>query len=138
MFIILIVFLGIAVGMHVISSRKNIQVYKETNGVIRSQLDLNKVKEAINISMRFAMIYIGVFIVFIILLIAAWRSGESFMNGVLAMFLFGVITLPLGLAGKHFEKKIRKMTVEADDPRLEQTYRKYLKMWDQPRFQLPE
>lgn len=138
MFIILVICLGIAVGMHVISSRKNIQVYKETNGVIRSQIDLNKVKEAINISMRFAMIYIGVFIVFIILLIVAWRSGESFMNGVLAMFLFGVITLPLGLVGKHFEKKIRNMTVEADDPRVEQKFHEYLKMWDQPRFQLPD
>jgi hypothetical protein len=138
MFLILIVFLGIAVGMHVISSRKNIQVYKETGGVIRSPLDLQKVKEAINISMRFAMIYIGVFIVFIILLVVAWRSGESFINGVLAMFLFGVITLPLGFVGKHYEKKIRTMTVEADDPLIEQKFKEYLKMWDQPRFQLPD
>jgi hypothetical protein len=138
MFLILIVFLGIAVGMHVISSRKNIQVYKETGGVIRSPFDLNKVKEAINISMRFAMIYIGVFVIFIILLIVAWRSGESFMNGVLAMFLFGVITLPLGLVGKHFEKRIRNMSVEVDDPLIEQKFKEYLKMWDQPRFQLPE
>jgi hypothetical protein len=138
MFIILIVFLGIAIVMHVISSRKNIQVYKETKGVIKSQLDLNKIKEAINMSMRFAMIYIGLFVVFIVLLVLAWRGGEPFVRGTLVMFIFGVVTLPLGLVGKHFEKKIRSMNVEAGDPMIEQRFRDYLKMWDQPRFQLPE
>jgi asparagine N-glycosylation enzyme membrane subunit Stt3 len=138
MFIILIVFLGIAVAMHVISSRKNIQVYKETNGVIRSQLDLNKIKEAINTSMRFAMIYVGLFVVFIVLLVLAWLGGEPFLRGTLVMFVFGIVTLPLGLIGKHFEKKIRNMNVEAGDPMIEERFRDYLKMWDQPRFQLPE
>ncbi|MBN2619569.1 hypothetical protein JXB22_00650 [candidate division WOR-3 bacterium] len=138
MFIILIVFLGIAIAMHGISSWKNIQVYKETNGVIRSQIDLNKVKEAINMSMRLAMIYIGLFVVFAVLLVLAWLGGEPFQRGAFVMLVFGIVTLPLGLAGKHFEKKIRNMNVEAGDPMVEQKFLEYLKMWDQPRFQLPE
>jgi len=138
MFLILIVFLAIAIMMHVISSQKNIQVFKQTNGVIHSTLELKKVKEAINISMRFAVFYIILFIAFIILLILAWRAGEPFLRGALMLFIFGVITLPLGLIGKHHEKKIRNMKVETDDPMIEQKYREYVKMWDQPRFQLPE
>lgn len=124
--------------MHVISSRKNMQVHRETNGVIRSQLDLDKTKEAINMGMRFAIIYIGVFVVFIVLLILAWRGGEPFLRGVLMMFIFGIVTLPLGIIGKRFEKKIRNMNVESDDPMIGQKFREYLKMWDQPRLQLPE
>jgi hypothetical protein len=138
MFIILIVFLGIAIAMHIISSRKNMRVYKETNGVIRSQLDLNKVKDAINTSMRFAMVYIGMFVVFIVLLILAWLGGESLLRGALVMFIFGTVTLPFGLVGKQLEKKIRNMKIEPDDPVIREKFRKYLKMWNQPRFQLPE
>jgi uncharacterized membrane protein YecN with MAPEG domain len=138
MFVILVVFLAIAVAMHVVSSRKTIQVYRETGGVLRSQLDLDKVKEAINMSMRFAVLYMGMFIIFIVLLIIAWLGGEPFLRGALVMFIFGIVTLPLGLIGKQFEKKIRNMNVEADDPMIEQKFRKYLTMWDQPRFQLPE
>jgi hypothetical protein len=78
------------------------------------------------------------FIIFIVLLIIAWLGGEPFLRGALVMFIFGIVTLPLGLIGKQFEKKIRNMNVEADDPMIEQKFRKYLTMWDQPRFQLPE
>lgn len=52
MFLLLIVSLGIAIAMHVISSRKNIQVYRETNGcrlwklenTLASALSLNREK----------------------------------------------------------------------------------------------
>ena len=138
MFLILIAFLGIAIVMHIISTQKNIQVYKETGGVIRSPLDLSKVKEAINLSMRLAIFYIGLFIVYLVLLILAWRGGEPFLRGALVLFVFGIVTLPLGLIGKHFEMKIKKMKVEADDPMIEQKFQRYLKIWEQPRFQLPE
>ena len=52
------------------------------------------------------------------------------------LFLFGVITLFLGLAGKSAEKLIKNLKADSDE--LDEKYKLFLKQWNQPRFKLPD
>lgn len=133
-----VIFILIALGMQVASSWKNHTVSQETKGVIKSRSDLDRVKEAINLSMRLAVIYIILFVAFIVLLGVFVARGTPLLRASLGLFIFGVVTLPVGLIGKFFEKKIKKLEVRSDDPRLAEDYAAYLKQWDEPRFQLSE
>jgi len=138
MFYVLIMFIVLAVIMHMLSMRRNIEVYERLHGVIRSRQDLVLLKRAINLNMQFAMIYIGLFIAFIIVLVIMILSRGSFMNAVLVLFIAGVVTLPLGLIGKKYENKIKSLQVEGDDPELTGVFTTYLKQWGEPRFRLPD
>lgn len=132
------IFILIALGMQFISSWKNHTVFQETRGIIKSRLDLDRVKAAINLSMRLAIIYIILFILFISLLGIFVLRGTPLLHASFGLFIFGIITLPIGLIGKLFEKKLRKMQVQSDDPKLAEQYASYLKQWDEPHFQLSE
>ena len=124
--------------MHIISMRKNIEVYDRTHGKIRSRQDLVLVRETINLSMQLAMVYIAVFIIFIVVLVVMVVSGGSLMNAVLMLFSAGVVTLPLGLIGKKYENKIKSLKTEGEDPDLARIFTVYLKQWNEPRFRLPD
>jgi hypothetical protein len=128
----------IAIGMQVFSIRKNEDAYKRTNGIIRTRQDLLAVKEAINLSMRLAVIYIALFILFIVILVVFVINGAPIGNAILSLFIFGVVTLPVGLIGKQYEKKIKSMQVQSDDPELAKKFQEYLVQWNEPRFQLPD
>jgi uncharacterized ion transporter superfamily protein YfcC len=60
--------------------------------------------------MEAAMVYIVFAIVFVVLLFVL-SQGKYIMDAIKALFLFGIITLPIGLIGKNFEKKIKEMNV---------------------------
>jgi hypothetical protein len=137
-FYVLILFILLAVIMHVLSMRKNIEVYDRIHGVIRSRQDLVLLKQAINLNMQLAMLYIGLFIAFIIVLVVMVLSGRSFMTAVLMLFIAGVVTLPLGLIGKKYENKIKSLKIEGEDPELARIFTAYLKQWNEPRFRLPD
>lgn len=124
--------------MQVKSNRRNAEVFYQTHGVIKSRQDLLAVKSAINLSMRLAVIYIMLFILFIILLGIFVARGESLGSAALSLFVFGVVTLPIGLIGKRYEKKIKTMQVQADDPEIAEKFQQYLGQWDKARFQLSD
>lgn len=134
----LVVFLVIAIWMQVKSNRKNACVYNQTHGVVKSNQDLLAVKSAINLSMRLAVIYIILYVLFIIILGIFVARGESLGHAALSLFVFGVVTLPIGLVGKRYEKKIKTMQVQADDPEIADRFQQYLKQWDKARFQLSD
>jgi hypothetical protein len=54
------------------------------------------------------------------------------------LFIFGIVTLPVGLIGKKYEKRIKTMQVQADDPEIAVKFQQYLKQWNEARFQLPD
>lgn len=138
MFYVLGAFIVLAVIMHIFSMRKNIEVFDRVHGTIRSHQDLGLVREAINLSMQLAIVYIAAFIVFIVVLVGMVLSGGSFMNAVLVLFIAGIVTLPLGLLGKKYEKKIKSLQIETEDTELARTFARYLKQWGEPRFRLPD
>lgn len=138
MFSIVAIFIIIAVGMQIISIRKIEEVYKKTKGVIRTRQDLLTVKEPINLSMKLAIFYIGLFILFIIILAVSFIQGTPLSHVVLSLFVFGIITLPFGLIGKQYEKKVKSMQVQSDDPEIEKKFEQYLVQWNEPRFSLPD
>ncbi len=138
MFYYLLVFLLVAIGMQVYSSRRNAEVHERTRGVIRSRQDLLAVKEAISLSMKLAIIYIILFIAFIWLLGISVARGGSLSEAVLCLFIFGVVTLPVGLIGKSYEKKIKSLQVQSDEPGIAEKFQQYLQQWNQPRWKLPD
>ncbi len=95
------------------------------------------VKDAINLSMKLAVVYIGMFVLFIVLLALFVARGTSLGHAALSLFIFGIITLPVGLIGKRFEKKIKTMQVQAN-PEIAEEFKQYLKQWNEVRFKLPE
>lgn len=138
MFYVVAVFIILAVGMQVFSIRKIEEVYRKTNGVIRTRQDLLAVKEPINLSMKLAILYIGLFILFIIILALSFIHGTPLSHVALSLFIFGIVTLPIGLIGKQHEKKIKSMQVQSDDPEIAKKFEQYLAQWNEPRFQLPD
>jgi hypothetical protein len=137
-FYITAVFVAAAAGMLVLSVRKIEDVHGKTKGVIRSRRDLVLVKGAIDLSMRLAIIYICLFILFIVLLVVSVARGTSLGQAGAGLFVFGIVTLPTGLVGKKYEKKIKSMKVESDDPDLETLFESYLLQWGKPKFQLTD
>ncbi|MGB7055476.1 MAG: hypothetical protein WBE28_09175 [bacterium] len=124
--------------MQIYSNRRNAVVNDQTRGVIRSQQDLLAVKNAINLSMRLAVIYILLFVLFILLMGLSVARGGSLGQAALCLFIFGIVTLPLGLIGKSYEKRIKTLQVEADDPQIKEKFRQYLKQWNEARFGLSD
>ncbi|KPK72835.1 hypothetical protein AMJ87_03475 [candidate division WOR_3 bacterium SM23_60] len=138
MFSYLIVFTIIAVGMQIYSNRKNAAVYNQTRGTVESRQDLLAVRAAINLSMKLAIVYIFLFVVFILLMGLSVARGGSLGQAALCLFIFGVVTLPVGMIGKTYEKKIKTMQVQTDDPQIAEKFQQYLKQWNQARFGLSD
>ncbi len=139
MFQISLIILGCAVGIalvfhfYAVSKIKN--ALKETNGIIMSMNDLETIKEVINLNMKLAVYYI-VFFILLIIILGVLALNQLFKEAALILFLFGVITLIIGLWGKTYENKIRNMEVKTDDPEIKETFDRYLKEWAEPRLQL--
>jgi len=138
MFSYLVVFIFIAVGMQIYSNRRNAAVYSQTRGVVKSRQDLLAVKAAINLSMKLAVVYILLFVLFILLMGLSVARGASLGQAALCLFIFGIVTLPVGLIGKSYEKKIKIMQVETDDPQVAEKFKQYLKQWNEARFGLSD
>lgn len=134
----LVIFIIVAIWMQVNSNRKNAKVYNKTHGVIKSKQDLLAVKSAINLSMKLAVIYITLFVLYILILGIFVARGESLGHAALSLFVFGVVTLPIGLIGKRYEKRIRTMKVQADDAEIAERFQQYLKQWDKAKFRLSD
>jgi ABC-type Fe3+ transport system permease subunit len=138
MFSYLVIFIIVALGMQIYSNRKNALVYSQTRGVIKSRQDLQMVKNAISLSMKLAVIYILLFVLFILLMGLSAARGGSLGRAALCLFIFGVVTLPIGLIGKSYEKKIKTLRVEGDDPQVAEKFQQYLKQWNEARFGLSD
>ncbi len=139
MFQLFLIILGCSVGIalifHFYAVSKIKTALKETNGMIMSMNDLEIVRDVINLNMKLAVYYIVFFILFIVIL-GVLVLNKLFKEAGLILFLFGVITLIIGLWGKTYENKIRNMEVKTDDPEIKATFERYLKEWGEPRLQL--
>jgi hypothetical protein len=127
-----------ALAMHLLMIMRIRAVAPGLNGAIRDRRDLLQVKELINLSMRLAIFYIALYVLFLLTLVfLVWR-GLPFSRAVYCLFWFGVSTLPLGLIGKHFEKKIHSLAPDPADPEIGSTFQRWLAQWKEARYQLPE
>jgi hypothetical protein len=129
----------VALVFHGLSVYRIESLREKTKGVIRTRQDLQAVKDVISLNMRMAIFYILFWLLLIAVLVGMVVTAMiAFPQALMVFFLFGVITLPMGLIGKHFEKKIHSLKVESGDPALAETFQRYLVQWKEPRFQLPE
>jgi len=117
----------IAALMHLYNIAKSRGLTQQTRGIIRSSL-----------SMQLAIYYIAMSLLLLAVLAYLVMGGLSFATAMGQLFLFGIITLPMGLIGKHFEDQVRRMEIQPPDPALQETYARYLAQWKEPRFKLPD
>jgi len=127
----------VAIGMQAYSITKIQSLIRSTKGVIRSRHDLIAVKEVINLNMQMAVIYIILYIIYFIIVARIFIGGRLF-EAIAMLFVFGIITLPVGLIGKSFENKIKSMRVESDDKEIMQIFKRYLVQWKQAHWKLPD
>jgi len=127
----------VADGMQAYSIMKIQSLTGKMGGRIRSRMDLNEVKAFINLNMKMAAVYIGLYVLLIIMLVLMFFGGRR-TDAVLVLFLFGIMTLPMGIAGKRFENKIRNLDASALDPALKQRFERYLVQWKEPRLTLSD
>jgi hypothetical protein len=128
----------IAAVMQWISVSKQKQIMAELGGRITSSRDLRPVREAINLSMILAVVYMvlygGLGLVLVLLMLSGFFS--PLVMGA-HLLVFGVITLPIGLWAKTVENRFKAMEVSPDEPDLLETFQRYLKQWNEPRLRLP-
>ena len=114
---------------------KTVSVLK---GVIRDEKDLRTVKQTINWNMQLAILYIALSFLYVIALVIALVNGATLGAAALNLLIFGIITLPIGLIGKVFEKKIKQLKVENNDAKIAARFLDYLTQWVEPRWQISD
>jgi uncharacterized ion transporter superfamily protein YfcC len=134
---LLILSILIALAFQIVNILKIQDVYRKTGGKIENEDDLLLTKGVINFSMEAAMVYIVFAIVFVVLLFVL-SQGKYIMDAIKALFLFGIITLPIGLIGKNFEKKIKEMNVITESEEIRKRYKDYLEQWGKAQFRIRE
>lgn len=134
---LLILSILIALAFQIVNILRIQDVYRKTGGKIESEDDLLLTKGVINFSMEAAMVYIVFAIVFVVLLFVL-SQGKYIMDAIKALFLFGIITLPIGFIGKNFEKKIKEMDVITESEEIKKRYKDYLEQWGKARFRIRE
>lgn len=127
-----------AAVMHWMLVDKTKCVDREIRGVIKTRQHLMLAKEAINLSMRMAIYYLAMCGAVLVLYLVLVAKGLTYISVIGKMFIFGIITLPMGLIAKHFEKRIKDIRVESDDPTLDSLFSDYLDRWHKPQFQIKE
>lgn len=135
--LIFYVFLITAFIFHISVISKVKKTLERTGGNLKNLDDLKDIKDTINLSMRLAIIYI-VLCIFFGLFIFSLFMRNSGRLGLLMLFSFSVITLIMGLTGKQYESRIKKINIITEDENLSSQYHLYIKMWDKARFQLPD
>lgn len=129
-------FLVVAMAMMAALVFRNRAVIQRTAGEIREADDLREVRGAINLSMRLAIAYIVLYVLFFVALVFGFLRGMDLAVLALYLFLWGVLTLPAGLLGKHYERKIKYLRVTSKDPEIQSQFMRYLREWSQLRLQL--
>ncbi len=135
--LIFYVFLITAFIFHISVISKVKKTLERTGGNLKNLDDLKDIQDTINLSMRLAIIYI-VLCIFFGLFIFSLFMRNSGRLGLLMLFSFSVITLIMGLTGKQYESRIKKINIITEDENLSSQYHLYIKMWDKARFQLPD
>ena len=107
-------------------------------GAIRSRSDLAALRGAINLNMALALSLALIYgLYFSLLLFQLFTSRIP-----LPVFIFYNAFMPLTgavcsrLYFQRVEERARKLTVFAGDPEIEETYRRWLKQWREPRLRL--
>ena len=110
----------------------------DLGGRLRSRSDLAALRGAINLNMALALLLALIYgLYFMLLLFHLFTSRIP-----LATFIVYNAFMPLTgavcsrLYFQRVEERARKLTVFAGDPEIEETYRRWLKQWREPRLRL--
>jgi hypothetical protein len=129
----------IGLTMQMVNMTKMNKTHALLNGTIQSWSHLSRVRDAINLSMKFAIIYLVLFAaMFVVLLTFVLFLGMFITTLATHLFLFGVVTLPVGLWAKRAEGRVKTLAVRAEDPEIERRFNDYVLQWGQARLKLQE
>jgi ABC-type bacteriocin/lantibiotic exporter with double-glycine peptidase domain len=124
----------------VVGSMKLDATYKSLGGRIASAQDLATMRRAINLNMTLAIslfVFIAIYIVMMFYL-----AYTGYVKPMTAVIYIPLLTTA-GHVCSHFyarniERRAKNMSVTADDPRVFNTYRLWVKQWEEPRLRLPD
>ncbi len=129
----------IAVVISLMGNMRLNDTYRRLGGVIRTRSQLVVVRGSINQNKALAFAYLGLWVLFTVVLALAVISGLTALKGAAGHFLvFGLATLPFGLWSKKVENRFRAMKVESNDPAVESTFARWLAEWKQPRLRVSD
>jgi hypothetical protein len=137
-------YLSVGVGvvyllLALINGAKIKSVVEETGCSIRYDRDLQLVRDAINQNMMWAM---GVIVSYILVFVTLWykvaTGGLKLSAAGFHFSALALITYVVGRYSKKLERELKNLRVISSDPKICDTYRRWVRQWDEPRFRLPD
>lgn len=121
-------------------SRKLEVAYESLRGRITSEEDLRVIKRAINLNMMLAVVltaFVGVYIG--VMFYLAFTGHVFYLTAAVYIPMLTTAGLLCSLLyGGKIEKRVKEMSVTPEDPRIEETYRRWVRQWDETRLRLPD
>lgn len=123
-----------------VGSRKLAAAYQSLGGRITSEEDLSVIKKAINQNMMLAIILLVIVLGYIGgMFYLALNGYISFLRAAAYMPILPIAGLICSLLyARKIEKRAKNMTVTAENPQIRETYRRWVKQWNELRLRLPD
>ncbi|OGC38893.1 hypothetical protein A2Y85_01670 [candidate division WOR-3 bacterium RBG_13_43_14] len=138
MFIFTVFFIVVAIALQAISVAGVEKTVGKLKGMIRDENDLQYVKRTINMNMQLAILYIALSFLYIVALVIAIVNGASLGSAAINLLVFGIITWPVGIIGRSYEKKIKQLKIENNNAKIAARFLDYLTQWLEPRWQISD
>jgi predicted membrane-bound mannosyltransferase len=124
----------------IVGSMKLEGTYKSLKGEIASEEDLAVMKCAINLNMTIAIaifVFIGLYI--LVMFYLAFNGYVTLLTTAVYIPLLTTAGMVCSLLyARKIEKRAKNMIVTAENPHIFNTYKRWVKQWDEPRLRLPD
>ncbi len=112
---------------------------EKLNSFLRSYQDLMLLKKTLKINVMLAILLVSIFLVYVGIFVYLFFAQDMRLSSITEHgFAFGVLTLPAGFITKRFEKPLKTLTVQSDDPVVKENYERIIKAWGKPGFKIPD
>jgi hypothetical protein len=122
------------------SVRKTIHVRRQlVDDTLRSSKDLNLLKQAINLNMMLAVLLMFLLIAHFALL--KYLMSIGFIDGrtwLTHLLMFALTCGNFGIIHRKYDRSLKTLKVESNDPKILETYERWVKQWAEARFKLPD
>jgi hypothetical protein len=115
------------------------KVFEETGRAIRTDRDLQLVREAINFNMRWAVAAGGFYILYFFAMV--YHLATSGVTAPVAGFHLTALSLATYVGGRHSKKleaELKNLDAQSADPTVRSTYERSIRQWGEARLRLPD
>ncbi len=138
MFIFTVLFMALAIAVQARSIIGIGRAVARLKGAIRDERDLQLVRRTINMNIQLAIMYIVIGILYAFALLILIFNGVSLGSAAINLLIFIAVTLPVGLYGRGYEKRIKQLKMENNDSKIAARFLDYLTQWLEPRWRISD